>query len=213
MKRLFLIVTTAVLGLAMGILSAPVTLSVAHRILPSGPQVVHAQWASSAQSVAEQATESDIIVRVQVEKVTPTRKHIIALDREAQNKDRKVDATPFTDTRMRVLEVYEGAVDKYITVMQTGGVLAATDEHPAINLVLEGDPLFVESTEHVLFLKDITGDPIHAKGRTLYRTINPSGRYEVQGQAVKSYAETSVPGQPTTLAELVNLIQQALGSP
>jgi hypothetical protein len=62
-----------------------------------------------------------------------------------------------------------------------------------------------ESTEYILFLKDITGDPIHAKGRTLYRTINPSGRYEVQGQAVKSYAETSVPGQPTTLAELVSL--------
>jgi hypothetical protein len=174
---------------------------------------IHAQWASSAASIADQVAEADIIVRVQVEQTEATRKFERPLPPEQQKPNLKALVTPFTDTRMRVLEVYKGEVGPKITVMQTGGDLPASPSHGRIRLAMEGDPLFARGSEHILFLNDITGDEIHGRGRQLYRIVNPAGRYDVQGASVRTPAGAELLGTfipPTTLASLRSQIQAAL---
>jgi hypothetical protein len=164
-------------------------------------------------TIDEEAAEADVIVRVQVRKVRPARKLETPLPPEAQQNGFKKLVTPFTDTDLEVLEVYKGSIEKSISVMQTGGVLAKTEDHPTVNWEMEGDPLLVEGAEHVLFLVNISGNEVHAKNRQLYRIVNPAGRYDVAGNTVQSHADfpqSYTP--PQTLQELEAHIQQALAS-
>jgi hypothetical protein len=205
MNRFLTLVAVATLGLVIGLLIPP---SAFHR---SGPQLVHAQWVSSANTIAEEAAEADAIVRVRVQKVLPTRSLTLTLAPEAQKPDFKDMVSPFTDSMVQVLEVYKGSVNRVISIMQTGGFLPATDRHPLINFHLEDDSIFVAGNEHILFLKDISGDQVQAKGRQLYRIVNSRGRYNIQGEIVSSLADF-VDGYtpPSTTAQLVDEIRQAL---
>lgn len=207
-KRFLLLVITSVLGLITGTMATAV---VGQHM--GSTEVVHGAWVSPAVTIAEEAAEADVIVRVQVRKVKPARKLETPLAAEAQQNGLRKLVTPFTDSDVEVVHVYKGSVGKSITLLQTGGVLAKTEDHPAMGWEVEGDPRFVEGTEHVLFLDNISGDQVHAKDRQLYRIVNPAGRYGIAGNAVQSHAEfpqSYTP--PQTLQELEAQIQQALTS-
>lgn len=171
-----------------------------------------ANWASSAATIADQMAETDLVVRVKVIGVKTRKFETNSLGDTAGSKMNRPIANimPFTDSEMQVLEVYKGEAEKQITVMQTGGVLAANDGDPAIEMVIDDNPIFVVGDEHILFLVDISNDPIHAKGRQLYRPVNPAGRYLIQGASVFSpyeFSESVTP--PKTVDELLGQIKQA----
>ena len=166
----------------------------------SEPQGIHAQWASSASSVFEQMGEADAVVRVRaIEQLSP---RIFT----KESPDGRHNAMIFTDTRFEVLEVYSGDVPAKITVLQTGGKAPRTKRHPALDLYMEEDPLYVAGTEHVLFLKDISGDAVHAPDRQLYRIVNPAGRYMVDGPRVTAMAKVGAAERPTLLSGLESQI-------
>jgi len=210
MKRTFILCLTAMLGVAIGLATGP--RPVHH--MSSGPQVTHAQWSSAATTIDEQSAEANVIVHVRAREVGTVRAVEMRIDAASQKSDFKVDALPFSDSRMEVVKTYKGSVPSIITVMQTGGQLAATERHPSINMVLDGDPLFVGGQEHVLFLKDISGDEIHAKDRALYQTVNPAGRYDIESGSVAIQADSALLGSyspPTTLEALEAQIERSLG--
>ncbi len=113
---------------------------------------------------------------------------------------------PFTDSQMKITQIYLGNAEKTITVMQTGGTLAAADGDNAMDIVTADDPIFVRDSEHILFLKEITGDEVHAKSRKLYRIINPASRYEVNGTSASNLTHTS----SITVQELEVQIEEAV---
>jgi len=173
-----------------------------------------ANWVSTAVTIDQLAAEADLIARVQVTDVPSSRELQIAAP---QYEDETVvgqgtDSIPFTDSEMLVLETFKGTADKTITVMQTGGILIAADGS-AINIVTHEDPIFKEGDEYILFLIDISDDPIHGQGRKLYRTVNPAGRYLIQGKEVFSpyeFPESFTP--PKTVDQLLAQIQEAAQS-
>ncbi len=188
-----------------------------------GPAVAHGLWAFRGVTVAEQAAEADVIVRARVLNVQ-VRKYKNMLPTYAEDGKTVIgelaDIVPFTDSEMQVLEVYKGVVKDRITVMQTGGNLPTSDGDPPIHWVMDGDPIFEVGSTQILFLKDISGDPIHGQGRNLYVTVNPVGRYVVQGQNVVNHgakADHAVGAEttrlPQTLDELFGQIRQAVTRP
>lgn len=200
-----IIFCSLLLGLVYGWMKTP-SRSTPRKVVSS------ANWASSAATVADQMAEADLVVRVKVLDVN-TRKFETTSPRYTE--DGEIDGQmttmmPFTDSTMQVLEVYKGEAEKQITVMQTGGALAAIDGKEPFEMVIDENPIFVSGDEHMLFLKDISGDPIHAKGRKLYRPVNPAGRYLIQGTRVFSpyeFSESVTP--PKRVDELLGQIKQA----
>jgi len=181
---------------------------------PGSPRrvVSIADWVSSAATIADQMAEAELVVRVKVIDVKTRKFETNSPGDTADSKinRRMANIMPFTDSEMQVLEVYQGEAEKQITVMQTGGVLAANDGDPAIEMVIDDSPIFVAGDEHMLFLVDISGDPIHAKERKLYNMVNPAGRYLIQGASVFSpyeFPESVTP--PKTVDELLEQIEQA----
>jgi len=170
-------------------------------------------WASSASLVPEVLAEADLVVRARVVGGPEPRTVSFVGPMWAEDgtiAGEGVDTITFSDTQMEVLAVYKGSAEKLITVMQTGGISQGADGKPQLTY-LEGDPIYVEDEESFLFLVDISDDPIHAKGRTLYRVVNPAGRYVIRGSRVLSPAEFSssvVP--PKTIDELVGQIEEAV---
>ena len=214
MKRLSLLILGAgLIGLLVWAIANSNTQSMTSS---ESPAVGVADWASQAVTVADEVAEADLIVRAKVTDVNQVRKLRQVLPRYSS--DGKIDGEgvnimPFTDSEMAVLEVYKGSVEQEITVMQTGGALPAENGDPAMNLVTFDDPLFVAGSEHILFLTDISGDPVHSQGRKLYRAINPAGRYEIRGTTVFSPSEfPATYNPPKTGDELVGQIKQALAS-
>lgn len=206
-KRFVLLLVTSIVGVLIGMF----TTSFLSLRQVAQAQVMYGVWASPAMTVSEETAAADVIIRVQVKKVQPARKLEAPLPSEVQQNGFKKMVMPFTDSNVDVLKVYRGTVGKSISIMQTGGVLAKTDDHPAMNLEMEGDPRLVEGQEYVLFLTDISGDEKHAKNRQLYRIVNAAGRYDVHGDAVESHNEFPQSYRPPqSLNELETQIQQAL---
>ena len=144
----------------------------------------HAAWISTSQTVAEQVMEADAVVRVQVLGQSQPR-HLWHPTPEGA----KGGTFAFTDTEVEVLEVYRGKVDvgDRVEVMQTGGdLITLTGETSRMELA--EDPLYTLGSEMVLFLVDISDDPIHGQKRSLFRTVNPAGRYDVFGGLVSQRA-------------------------
>lgn len=136
-----------------------------------------ASWVSNAETVKQQVMESDLVVRVQVLGQDEPR-HLWHPTPEGAEPGRFV----FTDSEVEVLQVYRGDVEvgDRLKVMQTGGQLI-TREGKLTSLQLREDPIYEVGSEMVLFLVDISGDSVHAPERELYRTVNPAGRYEIEG--------------------------------
>jgi hypothetical protein len=167
-----------------------------------------AQWVSAADTVREEIREADAVVHVRVESQAATRVLESPLGLGPAGEAR-VERTPFTEFQMRVLEVFQGNVEESITVLQTGGFIPGKGGYRGHRLEVEGDPLFQVGQEYVLFLVDISGDPVHAARRKLYRIVNPAGRYAIEGSRVHSDPEFGkADRRPTRLNALLTEIRQ-----
>lgn len=148
---------------------------------PAAEGGAHAAWISSAETIAEQSQEADLIVRVQVvDQAEPRFMWSPTPDGIDRADGRSTFA--FTDTQVEVLEVYDGKaeVGDRLWTLQTGGDLV-TKTGAISRLELDDDPLYRVGQEMVLFLVDISDDPVHANGRPMFRTVNPMGRFEIEG--------------------------------
>lgn len=170
-----------------------------------------AVWASNATTVKELMLESDLVVRARVVEAPVTRVIRVeapTLDEKGNIVDSTVIKVLFSDTVFEVLKTYVGKPSLKITVMQTGGF------DPTVSRGVEeitDDPLYKVGEEYILFLVDISGDHVHAADRELYRIVNPSGRYGINGESVLSYGENLQSVQlPTEAAELETQIEQAI---
>ncbi len=223
MKRIMLCVSTALVVVSLGWAIGTRLFPKSAEFLPpassadggqAGIEEIAASWVFPGMTVAEETAEADLIVRVRVLNVNVRKLRQVGPRYAADGTTvlgEDVEVMPFTDARMQVLEVYKGSADNHIVVMQMGGELPATDGDPAINYMMPGDPIFVRGSEHILFLKDISDDPVHNRGinRRLYRLVNPAGRYEIQGDKVTNCFSVEA-SLPTTLGELLNQIRQAV---
>lgn len=160
-----------------------------------------AMWVSNAETVDELSQEANFIVKARVSQPPVSRKlggQSPMMDESGKNVVGYVtDDTSFSDTVFEVLKVYSGDLkSKNITVLQTDGMM--------------DDPLFEVGEEYVLFLVDISGDPVHAPERELYRSVNPSGRFKVKKEKVSVYGQR-LKGSPApqTLSELEGEIEKA----
>ena len=144
----------------------------------------HAAWVSQAETVAEQVFEADLVARVQAVDRAEARHLWHPMPEGVQKVDGR-GTFAFTDTQVEVLEVYQGKaeVGDRLWVMQTGADLR-THEGKTARLEAAEDPLYERGDEMVLFLIDISGDSVHAPNRELFRTVNPAGRYLVEGGLV-----------------------------
>lgn len=174
-------------GLAAGTFAASLVAGAfAFSTISSEPVVVehegaHASWVSPAETVAEQVREADLMVRVQaVDRAQP--RHFWHPMPTGTSRVNGRGTFAFTDTQVEVLEVYHGdaRVGDRLWVLQTGADLV-TREGKVSRLELEDDPLYGLGDEMVLFLVNISGDPVHAADRELFRTVNPAGRYQIDG--------------------------------
>jgi hypothetical protein len=163
-----------------------------------------ASWVSQAITVDQLMAEADLVVKARVSEAPKTRvvRHKFPImDEKGTEIGSKVDELAFSDTVFEVTETYSGKSAAKITVMQTGGSLP---ESPNSKSEMSDDPLYNVGEEYILFLVDISGDPVQAPGGgELYRIVNPSGRYRIDGKNVSSYAENVDSVQlPATLGEL-----------
>lgn len=183
-----------------------------------GPGVVEspAIWNSSAETIREQAMEADTIVRVQiienlephtVSAVAPGAEGLESLAATVTRRGLEEPLIPFTSTVVEVLEVYNGKLQAgdRISLLQTGA-----DLNGQVWQLID-DPLYQAGTEHVLFLADISSDPVHAKGgEPLFRTLNPASRYQVHGTQLETLVGTSRFEPPADLGNLEAQIGEAL---
>jgi len=174
---------------------------------------IPAVWASTASKVPELVAEADLVVRATV--IIEPKTRPVSFTGPMWSEDgkaimgQKTDVILFSDTQFEVVETYKGSPEPLITVMQTGGLIPSSDGKVQ-QTSLEGDPLFTQGSEYILFLVDISGDAIHAPDRKLYRTVNPAGRYEIRGQNVLNFSEFAQSTQlPKTVNDLLDQIRQA----
>ncbi len=177
---------------------------------PSQPAIqhetAHASWVSEASTVAEQIQEADLVVRVQAVDRGETRYLWSPTPDGVERKDGR-STFAFTDTQVEVLDVYMGdaEVGDRLSILQTGGDLV-TKSGELSRFELADDPIYQLGGEMLLFLVDISADPVHAKGRELFRTVNPAGRYELEGELASQKAFG--PNQKAVATDLENLEAQ-----
>jgi hypothetical protein len=154
-------------------------------------------------------SEADLVVRARVSEAPVTRvlrNELPVMDESGKLTRYQTDEMLFSDTVFDILEVFSGEAPSKLTVMQTGGTSRGK---PRSSIEVRDDPLYHLGEEYVLFLVDISGDPVQAPGRVLYRTVNPFGRYRIEGERVLSYGENAKSlGLPATLDELVDQIKR-----
>lgn len=173
-----------------------------------------AMWISSAESVDEVTKEADLIVRARVVKSPESRVLRETLPRVEVSNGKsivvgeEVSESVFSDTMFEVVQTYVGKSTSEIMVVQTGG---PNPNNPNNIMQMVDDPLYQVGEEYILFLVDISGDSIQAPDRTLYRVVNPSGRYQISDGAVEAYGEKSdaASRQPRTLVDLEAQIMSA----
>lgn len=173
-----------------------------------------AMWISSAESVDEVTKEANLIVRARVVKSPESRVLRETLPRVEVSNGKsivvgeEVSESVFSDTMFEVVQTYVGKSTSEIMVVQTGG---PNPNNPNNIMQMVDDPLYQVGEEYILFLVDISGDSIQAPDRTLYRVVNPSGRYQISDGAVEAYGEKSdaASRQPRTLVDLEAQIMSA----
>lgn len=201
---------TFVASLAIGALVTRANLSSTE--LPPNHEGAHASWVSPAESVNELTQEADLIVRVQALRQGEPRYMWSPAPAGAERSDGR-STFVFTDTEVEVLQVYSGNVEvgDRLWVLQTGGDLV-TLSGEASRLELSEDPLYQPNDEMVLFLVDISGDPVQAKDRSLFRTVNPNGRFHLEGSLASRslLGNASEARQDLALRGLEEAINQAV---
>ncbi len=111
MKWPYILIVSGVLSLAAGLIFSSLDMHDGNPDIGVGS----VQWNSSAHSVAEQVAEADAIVRVKVDKAHPSRALVIPLPPGTRREELKADVVPFTDSGMRVEDVYKGSVTKKLS--------------------------------------------------------------------------------------------------
>ncbi len=197
---------TFIASLAIGVF---VTRATQSTVLPAHSEGAHASWASAAESVNELTQEADLVVRVQALRQGEPRYMWSPAPAGAERSDGR-STFVFTDTEVEVLQVYSGNVEvgDRLWVMQTGGNLVTLSGETS-HLELNEDPLYQPNDEMVLFLVDISGDPVQAKDRSLFRTVNPNGRFHLEGDL----ASRSLLGDASEARQNVHLrgLEEAIG--
>lgn len=193
---------------------------------PEEKIVAEAMWVSSAQTIRDLTEEADVIVRVKVASIDPTRLLIedLPISAKAQNdySDEPIlsgeyerNILPFTDTNFEVLEVYKGdnKLGDLVTVAQTGGLFPADAGSERANRIFEfsEDPLYKLNEEYVLFLWDVSGDKVHAPDRELYLVMTPFARYRVKEDAtVYNYSNTVDLSIGSNLPENIEALEEQI---
>ncbi len=171
---------------------------------------VHAAWISTAETIAEQTQQADLVARVQVIGRAEPRFLWSPTPDGAERTDGQ-STFAFTDSEVEILEVYSGKAEigDRLWTLQTGGDLL-TKSGELARLEIAEDPLYKAGEEMILFLVDISDDPVHAGGRSLYRTVNPAGRFLVEGGLASRVLLT----HPTKSAEQLDLatLEQQISS-
>lgn len=210
MKRSLGMALVGTLGLLIGFAGVPLFVPAGEPITGYARASIHARWASSAKTIAEEAAQADTIVRVEVVGQYPVRQIVDPFPPEAQKPGFKEEVIPFTDTRMRVIEVYKGSVESEITVTQMGGVVSATDRHPHLDAENGEDPIYAIGGEHILFLTEVAAEA-NPPGRKLYHIVNTLGRYDVRGDEVTTWANPSARvALPITVSGLEDELRRVL---
>jgi hypothetical protein len=152
MRRFLLLVAVAAVGVAGGYAASST---------PASPKrtewTVHNLWTYPERTVAQELARADLVARARVESVAAPRVRVEPLAVEAQRPGFTADVEPWTDVRMRVLEVYKGPALPHITVLQGGGYVRPSAAHPGGDFVVENDPLYSVGGEHLLFLIQVPG--------------------------------------------------------
>ena len=169
-----------------------------------------ADWESSALSIPELARAADIIVRARVVEAPASRtitQELPMVDEQGTPVATVTDSMLFSDTLFEVVNSYSGTLPAQIYVMQIGG----TSPDGSVLNEFPDDPLYRVGDEYILFMVDISGDKVQAPDRELYRTVNPAGRFLIDGAKVRSFwADPAVAGTlPQTVDDLVTQIKQA----
>lgn len=181
------------------------------KILPSNASS-SASWISNAMDIDQLVLEADLVVRARVVEPPITRvirNELPVWDEDGNIVGSAISEVLFSDTVFEVLETYMGESSLKITIMQTGGF------DPNISSGVEeiaDDPLYKVGEEYILFLINISGDPVHAPDRELYRIVNPFGRYrvDIDNERVFSYGQPMNSVQlPADITELEAQIMQA----
>jgi hypothetical protein len=179
-------------------------------------QSSHASWLKTFSDLPTLAKDSVIVTG----KITgPKSTRLIGGDdlpadvKAEIEKDGGVVGVMFTDYIFAVDNVIKG--DKIepgqsIVIVQTGGTFQGRTQS------LEDDPLFQSGEIAVLFLKDISNDPIQSPGETKY-IINgsPQARYKVESGQVKPLWDDEIGHayRGKTIDEFVKAIRTALTMP
>ncbi len=173
-----------------------------------------ASWISSARTVKELAAEADVIAKV---KIVSTKYRTLEQTLPTFAEDGKTvigelkDVMPFADSDALVLEVFKGNVTGTVTLLQAGGPFTNGTKINANEqyLVMDEDPIFEVGSDQILFLKDISTDPIHSKGRSMFTIINPNGRFVVQADGnLMNFSDDVNESKPTKLQTLENQLQE-----
>ncbi len=168
-----------------------------------------ADWTSDAITIEELVSESDLVVLVRVSGSPVTRVvPIYPLDQQGNRIESAAFPVLFSDTTFDVLKTYLGTSVQTVTVMQTGGY------DPTVSKGVEemsDDPLYKIGEEYILFLVNISGDPIHAPDRDLYIIVNTFGRYRLTGGHVSTYGQNPLRSVqlPMKFIDLETQIEQA----
>lgn len=173
-----------------------------------------AEWGSKALSVEELMKEADLVVKAKA--ITTPVSRIVGFTQEkieVRGDERKsagsyVDKIIFSDTIFEIVQLYKGNAPKELTVVQTGGI---NPKDPNTVEQFSDDPIYKLGEEYILFLKDFS-DPIVHGNRTVYFTLNPSGRYIVDGNTVRNYADSFVQKESKNLPQTVEDLEEQINA-
>lgn len=174
-------------------------------ITPGSRIEASADWASNAVMIDDLMRESDLVVRARVSEAPITRvlrNEIPVWDENNNIVGSTVSETLFSDTVFEVIKTYRGEPRSSITVMQTGGFDPTVSKSV---IEVTDDPLYNVGEEYILFLVDISGDPVQATDRELYRIANPFGRYGIEGKNVFSYGYDPNSVNPLKTSDIIEL--------
>jgi hypothetical protein len=147
-------------------------------------------WVSLPASIEQLYVEADAIALVQI--TGPQAVRVI-------QSGPRIAGALFTDTRATVLRTYKGRLPASITLMQTGGQFGSLREDNV------EDPILVPGLTTLLFLVDISSDPIQSQGQQKFRSIAPSARFDLIGGRITTHTSEATVARDFNGASLAQL--------
>lgn len=191
-KKKFFIVSVFVVILGIALI-ALVKMGVPPAMQPEKVVEIEAHWSKSFNNLSEMVADSDLIITGRVLKVQASRLISDPYTSPRAQEFGLPNGVVFTDHVIQVDRVIKGNArkDGIVIVVQTGG------RYNGVNMVVEDSPLFERNELVLLFLKDISGDPIQAPNEKKY-IINgsPQARFKiVNGKVVSGMPDNAFANQ------------------